>query len=325
MSEQPFNICISYSHEDEGDMRKLKKHFARLEKNGDVKIWSDAEVDSGSNLWKEINSHFNRADIVLSLLSSDYLESESCVKGELIKMLQKRKKDGSVRIIPVILRPCDWIEFEELGTYKALPYDAVPVSNFESKDEAFLQVVKAISDIVTKGKITEQEKQEIPMDDELSLKILYSILTTEENPRNKGICLIKQTNISYPLLSFCFPYDSSKRKYKPGDSFTETKFDIIVERLIELNWLDEKPYVENTSAHTLKQYKINKSLNYTHYSKEIGMILESKNIDPHFAKILNESEMIDMCREINEKIHNNSDGRYRGIRGSGIHGIRGLY
>jgi len=59
----------------------------------------------------------------------------------------QRHQAGDVRIVPVIVEPCDW-KASPLGQLKALPLDGKPVTAWPSRDEAFLDVVKELRRIL---------------------------------------------------------------------------------------------------------------------------------------------------------------------------------
>lgn len=50
---------------------------------------------------------------------------------------------GSLRVVPVIVAPCDW-QSSPLGKLKALPTDGEPVSEWTNKDTALLDAVKQL-------------------------------------------------------------------------------------------------------------------------------------------------------------------------------------
>jgi hypothetical protein len=75
-------------------------------------------------------------------VSSDFLNSEYCYGIEMKRALE-RQREGSARVIPVILRPCDW-QTSQLKGLLATPADGKPVIKFPIRDDAFLEITKAI-------------------------------------------------------------------------------------------------------------------------------------------------------------------------------------
>jgi hypothetical protein len=79
---------------------------------------------------------------VLLLISPDFIASDYCYEREMERALERHHK-GEARVIPVILRPCDWhgLRFGEL---LATPKDGRPIVKWPNVDDAFLDVVNAI-------------------------------------------------------------------------------------------------------------------------------------------------------------------------------------
>ena len=137
-------IFISYAHKDEELRQELEKHLAELERQKIVATWSDEQIRPGEELDNAIQKELERADIILLLVSPDFLASTYCREVETVKALEQRKTQGTITI-PVILRPCDW-QRAPFGRLKALPKDGKPVVQYPSRDAAFLEIAKALGD-----------------------------------------------------------------------------------------------------------------------------------------------------------------------------------
>ena len=98
---------LSYSNQDEDLRNELEKHLAALRRDGVIDIWQDRRIGPGDEFDREISNQLESADIVLLLVSSDFLHSDYCYDIEMKRALE-RQTEGSARVIPVILRPCDW-------------------------------------------------------------------------------------------------------------------------------------------------------------------------------------------------------------------------
>lgn len=133
-------IFYSYSHEDEDLRNQLAKHLENLKRSGEIETWHDREIEAGTELDSAIQRQLEEADIILLLVSSDFLASPYIQDVELKRALQRHRERSAV-VIPVILRPCDW-QNSDLGLLMATPRDGRPITSFENRDEAFLQVVQ---------------------------------------------------------------------------------------------------------------------------------------------------------------------------------------
>ena len=115
MPLKPVELFCCYSRTDETLARKLKLHLKVLEREKYVRISSAWEVPAGRDRLKEIEKHFQAARVILLLLSADFLADDDCF--EQMRTALRRQKEGQVRVIPVLLRPCKLGPFSGITTY----------------------------------------------------------------------------------------------------------------------------------------------------------------------------------------------------------------
>jgi hypothetical protein len=135
-------LLFSYSHVDEDLRNKLEIHLAMLKREGVISAWHDRRITAGSDLHGAINQHINSAEIILLLASPEFLASDYCYEIEMKRALE-RHAAGEARVIPVILRPCDW-ENSPLKSLRATPHDGKPVVKHANIDDAYREVVQDI-------------------------------------------------------------------------------------------------------------------------------------------------------------------------------------
>jgi len=82
------------------------------------------------------------SNIVLLLVSVDFLSSEYCHEIEMQQAMERHER-GDAKVIPVILRPCDW-EGAPFGRLLAVPTNGKPVTKHTSLDNGFLEVAQAV-------------------------------------------------------------------------------------------------------------------------------------------------------------------------------------
>ncbi|ABA56536.1 TIR (plasmid) [Nitrosococcus oceani ATCC 19707] len=136
------SVFFSYSHKDEPLRDELEIHLAMLKRQGVIDAWHDRRIGAGEVIDQTISENLENADITLLLVSPDFLASDYCYDVEMTRALE-RHEEGNAKVIPVILRPCDW-HSARFGKLLATPTDGKPVTKFPDKDEAFLEIVKAI-------------------------------------------------------------------------------------------------------------------------------------------------------------------------------------
>ncbi|MYD89585.1 MAG: toll/interleukin-1 receptor domain-containing protein [Caldilineaceae bacterium SB0662_bin_9] len=139
-------VFVSYSHKDEDLRKELEKHLTGLRRNGIISSWDDRCIRAGEEIHDEISVHLNAADIILLLVSADFLASNYCYEVEM-EHAMKRHEEGTASVIPVILRPCYWHE-SPFGNLKAIPTDGTPVVKHESPDDGLLEVAQAVREVV---------------------------------------------------------------------------------------------------------------------------------------------------------------------------------
>ena len=174
--DNSINIFIAYSEKDHDYLNILDSHFSVL-RDPQLKLWWKDLVEFGTDKEKAIQQQLDSADIILLLLSADFFKSDHIDKLELKQALLKHK-DGSARVIPVILRSCGWMLNESIGNLKPLPGDGKPAAQWESIDEAFTNVVINVQNTVVKIREkfniqpeTVQEPEAIPEKEETTEEI----------------------------------------------------------------------------------------------------------------------------------------------------------
>jgi TIR domain len=135
-------LFFSYSHKDEALRNELETHLSTLKRQGMITAWHDRRIGAGQEVHGQISEYLERADIILLLVSSDFLDSDYCYDTEMSRAME-RHEQGTARVIPVILRPCDW-QGAPFGKLLAVPTDGKPVTMFPSQDEAFLEISQAV-------------------------------------------------------------------------------------------------------------------------------------------------------------------------------------
>ncbi|MBD1867008.1 tetratricopeptide repeat protein [Cyanobacteria bacterium FACHB-471] len=138
----PLQVFISYSHKDEELREELDIHLANLKRQGKIQAWHDRAIEAGDEWDAEIKHQLETADIILLLITPRFVASNYCYDLEMQRAVQ-RHDEGSARVIPIILKPCDWQD-SPFSKLQVLPRDAKPVTKWDDRDEAFLNVVQGI-------------------------------------------------------------------------------------------------------------------------------------------------------------------------------------
>jgi hypothetical protein len=139
---KPLRVFYSYSHKDDSLRAELGDHLAVMRHAGVIQDWHDRRILPGQEWESEIAAQLNTAHIVLLLISRNFISSRYCFGIEMKRALELHES-GSARVVPVILRACDWRN-APFGKLKALPGDGRPVTLRRPRDVAFTEVAESL-------------------------------------------------------------------------------------------------------------------------------------------------------------------------------------
>lgn len=136
-------LVFSYSHADEAFLNELQRHLSPLKRLGKITTWHDRRIVPGQEFERQIDRYFSEADIILLLISSDFIASDYCYQIEMKNALERHDCREAV-VIPVILRECAWHQLP-FGKITAATIDGKPIDKFASRDDGYVQVADAVS------------------------------------------------------------------------------------------------------------------------------------------------------------------------------------
>jgi len=141
---EALQVFYSYSHRDEKYRKRLETHLSLLQRQRVIKGWDDRKIGVGDEWEGCIDEHLEEADIILLLISADFLASAYCYDIEMTRALDKHMA-GTARVIPIMLHPVDW-EGAPFNHIQGLPTNMHPVTGREwhTQAEAWTDVVKGI-------------------------------------------------------------------------------------------------------------------------------------------------------------------------------------
>ncbi len=138
----PAQLFFSYSHKDEELRDKLAGHFSGPRNEGVIGDWHDRRITAGEEWAGKIDEHLETADIILLLISADFLSSPYCYEVEM-QQAMRRHEAGQACVIPIILRPVVW-RHTPFARLQALPKNAQPVTSWADLDQAMVNVTEGI-------------------------------------------------------------------------------------------------------------------------------------------------------------------------------------
>ena len=139
---EPVDLFYSYAREDEPLREELAGHLKIMERRGVIRPWHDRCIAPGQKWDKEIDSQLESADLVLLLVSKDFINSDY-IWGHELETAMKRQASGKTSVVPVMLRAVD-IAGAPFAELQGLPTDLRPVTSWPNRDEAWTDVAKGI-------------------------------------------------------------------------------------------------------------------------------------------------------------------------------------
>ncbi|WP_437980447.1 toll/interleukin-1 receptor domain-containing protein [Sorangium sp. So ce117] len=140
-------LFFSYSHADASAHERLEAHIKVLWRKGFIEPWHARRIPAGADWGNEIDRHLDEAEIILLLVSADFLASDYCWEVEMTRAL-KRHDDGRAVVVSVILKPCLWRE-APFAKLQPLPKNGCPITRWTDPDDAWLDVAEGIRNLVT--------------------------------------------------------------------------------------------------------------------------------------------------------------------------------
>ncbi len=211
----PVKIFFCYAHEDEALLKNLKTHIKPLQREELIDVWHDRDISPGTEWEKEIDKHLNTSQIILLLVSPDFMDSDYCYSVEM-KRAMERHESKEVRVIPVILRSTLWKE-TPFGKLQALPTDGIPVTDprWHSLDEAFFNVTEGIYKVAEEilPEIAEKAREKLS-ETKTRISIEVGKLTAEEYSRCNLVVqslTSRQIAVLRAFASGLYPRDVAQR------------------------------------------------------------------------------------------------------------------
>jgi CheY-like chemotaxis protein len=152
--QMPVMLFYSYAHEDEVLRDELQGHLKILERRGVIRSWHDRAIVAGSKWGDAIDHHLRTADLVLLLVSKDFIASDY-IFGVELEVAMQRQRSGDAVVVPILLRDVDLqpedadrLPFVGLLGTQGLPRDLKPVTSWSNRDEAWTHVARGLRETV---------------------------------------------------------------------------------------------------------------------------------------------------------------------------------
>jgi hypothetical protein len=146
----PVNVFFCYAPQDEELRRELETHLALLKRQGFVRSWSARMIGAGEEWRGAIDRHLEEADVILLLVSADFLASDYLYDVELRRALERHRTERT-KVVSIILRPCDYANRDSPLRNEVdllLPKAGRPVTSWPTHDDAFADVAQGLRNML---------------------------------------------------------------------------------------------------------------------------------------------------------------------------------
>lgn len=146
VDREAIQVFLSYAHKDETWREALVEQLAMLRREGRIRTWHDRDITAGEDWDQRISDRLEAAEVILLMVSPSFLASDYIWDVEVARAME-REQEKSARVVPIILRPCDW-QPAPFGRLQALPKEGKPITTWDNQDQAFLDVAKGLRRLV---------------------------------------------------------------------------------------------------------------------------------------------------------------------------------
>jgi serine/threonine protein kinase len=145
-SIRTIKIFYCYAQEDDALREELARHLSPFRRLRYITGWYNRDIRAGTDWEQDSRTHLEAAHIILLLLSAHFFASDYHYAVEMEQAIRKHNA-GLARVIPILLRPVAWKE-TPIGELSALPANEKPITKWANRDEAWLQVVEGIREVI---------------------------------------------------------------------------------------------------------------------------------------------------------------------------------
>ena len=145
--QEGLNLFFSYAREDERFREELEKHLAILKRQKLVRSWYNQDIKAGDNEQQGAHKLLNASQIILLLISPDFIASDYLYNNELVQALTRHRLNEA-RVVPIILRDTAGWEQTPFGQLLALPRERIPLTAWKNRDAAYKSIVEDIRRLI---------------------------------------------------------------------------------------------------------------------------------------------------------------------------------
>ena len=166
-------IFISYSNKDYGYLEKLKTHLSPFNQLKIIESWDCTKLQTG-NWHEQIQNNLKEADIVIFMLSANFLESNYILSQELLPSFKEIRDNKNKKLMFVVVKSFAYNALSkysdltgnidlsnsenmllELTKHQFIPYEIkeingnkerklTPIKKWEDEDDAYVEIINQL-------------------------------------------------------------------------------------------------------------------------------------------------------------------------------------
>ena len=131
-------VFFCYSRKDEEIREEIDSCLSLLRRQGFIETWHDRKISAGREWENAIHEELISSQVILLLVSLNFLASDYCYDTELEKAMELHKR-GDAIVVPIIIKPCDW-KYAPFSSFQCIPKDGKPLTTWNNRDEGLLSI-----------------------------------------------------------------------------------------------------------------------------------------------------------------------------------------
>ncbi len=140
-------VFLAYTFKDEAARNELIHHLYQLRSRGLISEWEERATGQSSTWTGEVSPSLNEAQLILFLLSPDFIHSAYCYSADMEYALQ-RLEAGLARVLLILTRPVER-EDTPLASLPVLPADGRAVSLWPDRAAAWQQIAETLEEMLS--------------------------------------------------------------------------------------------------------------------------------------------------------------------------------
>jgi predicted ATPase len=146
---KPIKLFIAYSAKDKALYREFEVLLNQLKASGKIHSWYERKI-AGEKWDQLISDKLTTSNIIIMLVSVDFLTTDYCYQDEVRKAVELHK-EGKIDLIPIILQETD-LEDTPLQEFNVLPSNrkSVRSRHWKSRDEAYKNITEGLNKVIEK-------------------------------------------------------------------------------------------------------------------------------------------------------------------------------